>query len=236
MSQGPTARLVSYTSWNPDYLRELSIPDGLVSPEGPVAYTARVSSPNPSNEEYTRLLTYCLRKGHWSVFEMIDATLELTTSRAISAQVLRHKSFQFQEFSQRYSAVTADYQFSEARLQHPTNRQSSLACDSPEIQLWWELTMRATAERAFSNYEEALRLGIAKEQARLLLPLATSTRLFMKGSLRSWIHYLNTRLDPSTQLEHRELAHAILTELAPTYPTIFEAAAEVYPNLTSSAK
>lgn len=231
MSQGPTARLVSYTSWNPDYLRELSIPDGLVSPEGPVAYTARVSSPNQANEEYTRLLTYCLRKGHWSVFEMVDATLELTTSRAISAQILRHKSFQFQEFSQRYAQTSQDYQSSDARLQHPINRQSSLVCEDPSVLAWWELTMRATAERAFSNYEEALRLGIAKEQARLLLPLATTTRLYMKGSLRSWIHYLNARLDLSTQLEHRQLARAILTQLAPIYPIVFEAAAEVYPNL-----
>lgn len=236
MAQVPHARLVSYTNWNPDYLDLANIPDGLVSPEGPVAYTARVSSPNPANEEYTRLLTYCLKKGHWSVFEMVDATLELTTSRAISAQVLRHKSFQFQEFSQRYAQATQDYQFSEARLQHPSNRQSSLICDDPAVKAWWELTIRATSERAYSNYEEALRLGIAKEQARLLLPLATQTRLYMKGSLRSWIHYLNTRLDPSTQLEHRELAYAILTELQPIYPTIFAAATEVYPNLANPGK
>lgn len=231
MIQGPTARLVAYTTWNPDYLESANIPDGLVSPEGPVAYTARVSSPNPTNEEYERLLSYCLRHGHWSVFEQADATLELTTSRAISAQLLRHKSFYFQEFSQRYSEVTPSYQSSPARLQHPTNRQSSLICEDPSILAWWELTLRATAERAFANYEEALRLGIAKEQARLLLPLAIQTKLFMKGSLRSWIHYLNTRLDPSTQLEHRQLAYAILTELRPTYPVIFNAAAQVYPNL-----
>ena len=236
MSQGPTARLVSYTSWNPDYLRELSIPDGLVSPEGPVAYTARVSSPNPTNEEYAKLLTYCIKHGHWSVFEQADATLELVTSRAISAQILRHKSFYFQEFSQRYSEVEPSYQSSPARLQHPTNRQSSLSCEDPTVTTWWELTLRATWERSYVNYREALRLGIAKEQARMLLPLATTTKLFMKGSLRSWIHYLNTRLDPSTQLEHRELAYAILTQLQPVYPTVFAAAAEVYSNLADCGK
>lgn len=231
MSQVPTARLVSYTTWNPEYLAEAGIPDGLVSPEGPVAYTARVSSPNPKNEEYAKLLTYCIQKGHWSVFEQADATLELTTSRAISAQLLRHKSFQFQECSQRYSAVTPDYQFSAARLQHPTNRQSSLTCNDPSVLAWWEYVTKNSWERAYANYEEALRLGIAKEQARMLLPLSTSTKLFMKGSLRSWIHYLSIRLDPATQLEHRLLARAILTELEPTYPTIMTAAKQVYPHL-----
>jgi len=225
------AKLVSYTAWNPQYLAESGIPDGLVSPEGPVAYTARVSSPNPKNEEYAKLLTYCIQKGHWSVFEQADATLELTTSRAISAQLLRHKSFQFQEFSQRYSAVTPDYQFSAARLQHPTNRQSSLTCDDPTVKTWWEYVTKSSWERAYANYEEALRLGIAKEQARMLLPLSTTTKLFMKGSLRSWIHYLSIRLDPVTQLEHRLLARAILTELEPTYPTIMTAAKQVYPHL-----
>lgn len=236
MTEVPHARLVSYTSWNPDYLSSAGIPDGLVSPEGPVAYTARVSSPNPANEEYAKLLTYCIRHGHWSVFEQADATLELVTSRAISAQLLRHKSFFFQEFSQRYSVASPSYQSSPARLQHPTNRQSSLVCEDPAIAAWWEYVMKTSWERAYSNYEESLRLGIAKEQARMLLPLATSTKLFMKGNLRSWIHYLNTRLDPSTQLEHRELAYAILAQLAPIYPTVFTAAAQVYPNLTNCGK
>lgn len=225
------AKLVSYTMWNPEYLAEASIPDGLVSPEGPVAYTARVSSPNPKNEEYEKLLTYCLKKGHWSVFEQADATMELTTSRAISAQILRHKSFQFQEFSQRYSEVIPDYQYSEARLQHPTNRQSSLECTDLSVLAWWEYVTRTTWERAYSNYNEAIRLGIAKEQARMLLPLATTTKLFMKGSLRSWIHYLVSRLDPATQLEHRVLAHAILLELEPVYPIVFTAARQIYPSL-----
>ncbi len=225
------ARLVSYTQWSPEYLALSGIPDGLVSPEGPVAYTARVSSPNPLNESYERLLTYCIRKGHWSVFEMADATMELETSRAIAAQILRHKSFNFQELSQRYAAIEPDYQATACRMQDSKNRQSSLECSDPSIQAWWEYTQRTQAERAFVNYEEALRLGIAKEVARMLLPLSTSTKLYMKGNLRSWLHYLNTRLDPSTQLEHRELAQAILTQLAPVYPIIFQAAREVYPNL-----
>jgi thymidylate synthase (FAD) len=98
--------------------------------------------------------------------------------------------------------------------------------------MWWEYTQNAQAERAFANYELAIQLGIAKEVARMLLPMSVTTKLYMKGSLRSWLHYLNTRLDPSTQLEHRELAQAILTQLAPVYPVIFQAAQDVYPNLT----
>lgn len=226
------ARLVSYTQWNPEYLAASGIPDGLVSPEGPVAYTARVSSPNPLNESYAKLLQYCISKGHWSVFEMADATVEIETSRAIAAQVLRHKSFNFQELSQRYSAIPSDYQATACRMQDTKNRQSSLPCDDEELRMWWEYTQNAQAERAFANYEEALRLGIAKEVARMLLPLSTTTKLFMKGSLRSWLHYLAVRLEPSTQLEHRELAQAILAQLAPVYPVIFEAAKEVYPHLT----
>lgn len=225
------ARLVSYTQWNPEYLSSLAIPEGLVSPEGPVAYTARVSSPNPLNESYERLLSYCIRKGHWSVFEMTDATVELETSRAIAAQILRHRSFVFQEFSQRYSKVEPNYEASTCRMQDSKNRQSSLECSDPSIQAWWEYTQNAQAERAFANYQEALSLGIAKEVARMLLPLSTTTKLYMKGSLRSWIHYLTVRLDPSTQLEHRELAQAILAQLAPVYPVIFKAAAEIYPQL-----
>lgn len=226
------ARLVSYTQWSPEYLALSGIPDGLVSPEGPVAYTARVSSPNPLNESYERLLSYCIRKGHWSVFEMVDATVELETSRAIAAQILRHRSFTFQEFSQRYSAVEPNYEASTCRMQDSKNRQSSLPCDDEELRMWWEYTQNAQAERAFANYELAIQLGIAKEVARMLLPMSVTTKLYMKGSLRSWLHYLNTRLDPSTQLEHRELAQAILTQLAPVYPVIFQAAQDVYPNLT----
>lgn len=226
------ARLVSYTQWSPEYLALSGIPDGLVSPEGPVAYTARVSSPNPLNESYERLLAYCIRKGHWSVFEMADATVELETSRAIAAQILRHKSFNFQELSQRYAAIEPDYQATTCRMQDSKNRQSSLPCDDEELRMWWEYTQRTQAERAFANYDLAIQLGIAKEVARMLLPLSTTTKLYMKGSLRSWLHYLNTRLDLSTQLEHRELAQAILTQLAPVYPVIFQAAQDVYPNLT----
>ena len=227
----PTARLVAYTTWNPDYLAELGIPDGLVSPEGPVAYTARVSSPNPTNEEYAKLLTYCIRKGHWSIFEQVDATVEIHTSRAISAQILRHRSFQFQEFSQRYAQAEDYYHFSTARLQHPTNRQSSLECDNPEISLWWESVMKSTWEQAYSNYKESLRLGIAKEQARMLLPISAATKLYMKSNLRNWLHYLVARLDQATQLEHRQVAEAIHAELLKIYPITFQAAAEVYPIL-----
>jgi thymidylate synthase (FAD) len=163
---------------------------------------------------------------------MADATVELETSRAIAAQVLRHKSFNFQELSQRYAAIQPDYQATTCRMQDSKNRQSSLPCDDEELSMWWEYVQRTQAERAFANYDLAIQLGIAKEVARMLLPLSTTTKLYMKGNLRSWLHYLNTRLDPSTQLEHRELAQAILTQLSPVYPIIFKAAQAVYPNLT----
>jgi len=163
---------------------------------------------------------------------MADATMELETSRAIAAQILRHKSFNFQELSQRYAAIEPDYQATICRMQDSKNRQSSLPCDDEELLMWWEYTQRTQAERAFANYDLAIQLGIAKEVARMLLPLSTTTKLYMKGNLRSWIHYLAVRLDPSTQLEHRELAQAILTQLAPVYPVIFQAAQDVYPNLT----
>jgi thymidylate synthase (FAD) len=225
----PLARLVSFTFWNPDFMVDEDIPIGLLCPEGPMAYTARVSSSNQANDQYERLLTYCIHKGHWSVFEMADATIEITTSRAIAAQLLRHKSFNFQEFSQRYAEVKPDYMATAARMQDAKNRQSSLSCTDPAVLSWWELTQQATADRAFANYEEALRLGIAKEVARMLLPLCTTTRLFMKGSLRSWIHYLTSRLDPATQLEHRQVALAVHEILKEKYPVVMKAAATVYP-------
>ena len=230
MSQVPHARLVSYTNWNPDYLELANIPEGLVSPEGPVAYAARVSSPNPKSEEYERLLLHCLSHGYWSVFEQADATMELTTSRAVSAQLLRHKSFYFQEFNPKHVEVIPDYQYSEARIQ-ASGSETGLTSEDLTVKTWWEYVTRVTWERAYANYLEALALGISKEQAKMLLPLSTTTKLLMKGSLKDWLHYLNIYLDLSVQLEHRLIAYAILTELEPVYPTIFTAAKQVYPHL-----
>lgn len=188
-----------------------------------IVYCARVSSPqNQGNQATgTRLLNYCAKKGHWSIFEMIDATVEIVTSRAIAAQILRHRSFSFQEFSQRYAEAT-DFVFStEARTQDTKNRQGSNP--APELNQLWQRTQNFVRETCEHAYQTLLDAGVAREQARLVLPLSTATKIYMKGSLRSWIHYLQTRTAPETQLEHREIAHEILTVLRPKFPRVFEA-------------
>lgn len=191
-----------------------STPDG----EATIAYCARVSSPNQDNPEYEKLLRYCWNHGHYSIFEMADLTLEINTSRAISAQLLRHKSFSFQEFSQRYSVVPPRFEIVGARSQDPTNRQSS----HDDLDKYTKDWFRAVQEDLFSYshelYEEALRKGIAKECARNLLPLASPTRLYMKGNIRSWMTYLQTRLDKSTQLEHRKVAESCYKIMSTYYP------------------
>ena len=173
--------------------------------EATMAYIARVSSPNQENPEYARLLKYCIDHQHWSVFEHAYMTLEISTSRMISAQILRHRSFTFSEFSQRYSEPM-DYVPVKARRQAEKNRQSSVDDTPEDIKDWWsqrELEHWAESERL---YREALVLGIAKECARAILPMNTATRIYMTGSVRSWIHYIRLRTQPDTQLEHREIA------------------------------
>jgi thymidylate synthase (FAD) len=149
---------------------------------------------------------------------MADLTVEITTSRAISAQLLRHKSFSFQEFSQRYSAVLPSFEVVGARSQDLTNRQSSHDDLDKYTKDWFTAVQEDLFQHSFSLYEEALRKGIAKECARNLLPMASPTRLYMKGNIRSWMTYLNTRLDKSTQLEHRKVAESIHKIMANYYP------------------
>lgn len=170
-----------------------------------IAYCARVSSKNQDNPKYEKLLGYCLKNGHFSVFEMASLCLEITTSRAIAAQILRHKSFSFQEHSQRYSEVQGN-EIVEARLQDSKNRQNSLKDENDEHGTWFKGAQDAVWEQSKRLYDEALKRGLAKEQARFLLPLSTTTRMYMMGNIRSWITYINVRTDPSTQLEHREIA------------------------------
>jgi len=195
---------------------------GVKTAEHLIIYTARVSNPDGQEDVDTgeRLLRYCIRKGHWSVFETASMTVEIETTRAIAAQLLRHRSFTFQEFSQRYARTTDRAATTKARMQDAKNRQSSLPCESEETAWWWEQEQRRAFHAAEEAYAAALDRGIAKEVARMVLPMATPTRLYMTGSVRSWIHYLQTRLDPATQLEHRLVAEEIANVFGDEFPVV----------------
>lgn len=188
-----------------------------------MAYVARVSSPNQNNPEFKKLLKYCLRKGHWSVFEHGYITLEIDTSRAIARQILRHRSFSFSEFSQRYASVLGEQIKVEARTQDLKNRQSSNPTDDEALQRFWDRTQDVVWGMAKSMYDEALQLGIAKEQARALLPEGmTPSRIYMSGTVRSWIHYIQVRSENGTQKEHSDVALACKEVLRGVIPTIIE--------------
>lgn len=188
-----------------------------------MAYVARVSSPNQTNPEFKKLLQYCLRKGHWSVFEHGYITLEIETSRAIARQIIRHRSFAFSEFSQRYASVTGEQIRVEARTQDLKNRQSSHPTDDAALIQFWERTQDIVWGMAKSMYEEALHLGIAKEQARVLLPEGmTPSRIYMSGTVRSWIHYIQVRSENGTQKEHSDVALACKEVLRGVIPTVIE--------------
>ncbi len=183
----------------------IQVENQTLTPEGLIAYCARVSSPHQETLDYQKLLAYCIEHKHWSVFEMVDMTVEIITSRAISPQILRHKSFHFQEFSQRYAKAQEIEQY-QPRRQDSKNRQNSLDDLDDATKQWFAQAQEQIASTALEQYNLALEKGIAKECARVLLPLATQTKLYMKGSVRSWIHYLEVRTDTSTQQEHREIA------------------------------
>lgn len=187
-----------------------------------IAYQARVSNPdNQDNPQIAGLLNYCMREGHVSPFEMANVCLEINTTRDIARQMLRHRSFSFQEFSQRYQDVgkLGRMQPRECRLQDTKNRQNSLECDDLAVQVSWARAQASVWNAARSAYQNALINGIAKEQARALLPEGlTQSRLYMNGTMRSWIFYLKQRLDPSTQKEHRMLAEEVLAVLRNVAP------------------
>ena len=186
-----------------------------------IMFMARVSNPANQHSENSRLLHYCMEHGHVSPFEMASACLEIDTTRDIGRQILRHRSFSFQEFSQRYADVTQlpEWQARECRLQDPDNRQNSLECDDKLLKSWWESAQYDHAVKSLGLYQMALLRGIAKEQARVLLPEGlTSSRLYMAGTMRSWIFYLKQRLDPSTQKEHRLIAEQAMTVLRGVAP------------------
>jgi len=177
-----------------------------------ILYIARVSNPANQDSTNTGLLNYCILNGHVSPFEMANACLMIETTRDIGRQIIRHRSFSFQEFSQRYADATllGELTRRECRLQDKKNRQNSLECNTPIIADAWQQAQDIVADTSLRYYEWALQAGIAKEQARALLPEGlTMSRMYMNGTMRSWVHYLTQRLDPSTQTEQRELAQAV---------------------------
>ena len=190
-----------------------------------VAYYARVSNPTSqiSGINNEKLIRYLIRNKHWSPFEMANVCLDILSSRDITRQLIRHKSFSLQEFSQRYAATETVYGFREARVQDLTNRQNSLPNTDVATEAWWKRAQTDVENLTFSLYDQALKMNIAKEQARALLPEGlTRTRLYVNGNLRSWIHYVELRTDPSTQKEHRVLATQCATEIAKVFPMIME--------------
>ena len=194
--------------------------------EQTMAYIARVSNPsNQDNEKYSGLLKYCIKHNHWSVFEQSSMTLEIETTRAIAAQILRHRSFTYQEFSQRYAASTAlgDIDLPELRKQDLKNRQNSTDDLDPELVENLNKQMITLFSSSKALYEQMLSQGVAKECARMVLPLCTPTRIYMTGSCRSWIHYINLRSAHGTQKEHMEIAEACRKVFTDQFPAVSEA-------------
>lgn len=194
--------------------------------ENLLAYIARVSNPdNQDNPNIKKLVKYMADNKHWSPFEMVNMCVEINTTRDVARQILRHRSFSFQEFSQRYQTVDklGDMVYRECRLQDTKNRQNSLPCDDPYTQTDWHLAQEDTYNFAVSIYNHALKKGIAKEVARALLPEGlTPSRMYVNGNLRSWIHYVQVRTDPTTQKEHRLIAEEVKQLMIREFPVISE--------------
>ena len=199
--------------------------EGIETAEQFIAYCARVSNPENqvNNETADKLIRYLIRNQHWSPFEMVNMTLEIETTRDIGRQILRHRSFSFQEFSQRY-AVSTNFITRDARMQDPKNRQNSLNTASDNLKGVWEAKQLNVLTEAKEAYEWALANGIAKEQARAVLPEGlTVTNMYMAGTLRSWMHYVDLRSANGTQLEHQELAIAAGEVMREHFPNIMKA-------------
>jgi thymidylate synthase (FAD) len=192
-------------------------------PEQLMIYIARVSSPNQNNPSYEKLLKYCWEHSHFSVFEQVSCTIEVETDLNVAAQLLRHRSFTFQQLSRRYSAQPPEFVTLEAREQDLKNRQNSTPTLSKENALWFEVMQQHVQKIAAELYNEAISRGVAKEQARYLLPTSTKTKLYITGSLRSFLHYINVRTDASSQLEHRNLALAIKQQICYHFPVTAKA-------------
>jgi thymidylate synthase (FAD) len=197
--------------------------EGLTDAQELIAFCARVS--NPSNqfnmETADKLIRYLIKHKHWSPLEMVSACLEITTTRDIARQILRHRSFSFQEFSQRYADPTKDLDFvlRDARLQDTKNRQNSIETSDVELQAWWDAKQKFLIDYVKTTYAEAIEKGIAKEQARAILPEGnTVSRLYMNGTLRSWIHFIDLRSGNGTQKEHMEVARECAQVIAEAFP------------------
>ena len=216
-------KLVSYSKPSEDFLEE-----GLEDAQDLIAFCARVSNPtNQMNTETSaKLIKYLIKHKHWSPLEMVNACLEINTTRDIAHQIVRHRSFAFQEFSQRYANpqdMAEAFTYREARLQDPKNRQNSIEVEDEALQIAWGKKQKEVIEKCREVYNWALNEGIAKEQARVVLPEGlTKTRLNMNGSLRSWVHYIELRGGHGTQKEHMDIAHACAKVIAEIFPIINE--------------
>ncbi len=192
-----------------------------------MGYVARVSNPsNQENPKVAGLLSYCIKNGHWSVFEQAHMTLEINTTRGIAAQILRHRSFTYQEFSQRYadsSVLSEEIPLPELRRQDTKNRQNSIDDIEEDVKLEFQKKIQMHFEQGMSLYKDMLEQGIAKECARFVLPLATPTKIYMTGSVRSWIHYINLRAGNGTQKEHMDIADNCKLIFCEAFPIVSEA-------------
>ena len=191
-----------------------------------IAYCARVSNPsNQDSEKFSGLIKYCIKHQHWSIFEQAFMTLEISTTRAIAAQILRHRSFTYQEFSQRYadSTLLGKIELPKLRRQDTKNRQNSIDDVDEFLIQEYDIKMRKVIDDSFQLYEEMLNHGIAKECARMILPLCTPTKLYMSGSVRSWMHYISLRSGHGTQQEHMDIADDCKRIFVQQFPTISEA-------------
>jgi thymidylate synthase (FAD) len=213
-------KLLSFSQPTEDFASQ-----GIDNAQELIAYCARVS--NPSNQFNTetsdKLIKYLIKHQHWSPLEMVSACLEITTTRDIARQILRHRSFSFQEFSQRYADPTKDLDFvlREARLQDTKNRQNSVETEDAELTAWWDAKQKFIIETVKQTYAEAIEKGIAKEQARAILPEGnTVSRLYMNGTLRSWVHFIELRSANGTQKEHQEVAKACAQVIAQVFPMV----------------
>jgi thymidylate synthase (FAD) len=220
-------KLISYSQGIPNQSIVSPSPNVDTSVQEMIAYCARVSNPsNQMNSETSeKLIRYLVKHGHWSPLEMVSACLEIETTRDIARQILRHRSFSFQEFSQRYANPTEDLEFQtrDARLQDEKNRQNSVDTENEFLKKEWEIRQTNVIEQAKQAYTWAIENGIAKEQARAVLPEGNiGSRLYMNGTLRSWVHYIELRSGHGTQKEHMEVARACADAIAPIFPMIKE--------------
>ena len=213
-------KLISYSKPSDEMIDE-----GLGNVQDLIAFCARVS--NPANQYNTetaeKLIKYLMKHAHWSPLEMTSACLEIETTRDIARQILRHRSFSFQEFSQRYADPTKDLDFvtREARLQDTVNRQNSIPTDDVALQAWWDDKQKFLIEYVNQTYAEAMEKGLAKEQARAILPEGlTVSRMYVNGTLRSWIHFIEVRSGNGTQKEHMEIARECACAIAAIFPMV----------------